>query len=116
MIKVYIASPYTLGLPLENVLRQLRCANELMSLGYSPYVPLLCHFQHAVFPRHYEDWLNHVIGWIPYCDAMIRLPGDSPGADKEVEIAKQYGIPVYLTVKALINDTPEYQTSRSVTK
>jgi len=110
MIRVYIASPYTVGDTQANVAKHLECADKLMTLGYSPYAPLLCHFQHMLLPRPYEDWFGHVINWIQYCDAMIRLPGESSGADKEVEIARLLRIPVYRSIEALKNDTPEYPT------
>ncbi|MCC4908048.1 DUF4406 domain-containing protein [Microbacterium sp. cx-55] len=32
---------------------------------------------------------------LQHCDAVLRLPGDSVGADKDVEIALERGLPVY---------------------
>ena len=32
---------------------------------------------------------------LQHCDAVLRLPGDSAGADKDVEIALERGLPVY---------------------
>lgn len=32
---------------------------------------------------------------LQHCDAVLRLPGESSGADKDVEIAQQFGLPVY---------------------
>ena len=32
---------------------------------------------------------------LQHCDAVLRLPGASTGADRDVEIAQQRGIPVY---------------------
>lgn len=32
---------------------------------------------------------------LQHCDAVLRLPGDSVGADKDVEIARERGLPVY---------------------
>ncbi len=32
---------------------------------------------------------------LQHCDAVLRLPGESFGADKDVEIAQQLGLPVY---------------------
>jgi hypothetical protein len=51
-IKVYIASPYTLGDVAVNVKRQLDCADELMNAGFAPFAPLYSHFQHMVQQRH----------------------------------------------------------------
>lgn len=32
---------------------------------------------------------------LQHCDAVLRLPGESTGADQDVAIARQRGIPVY---------------------
>ena len=32
---------------------------------------------------------------LEHCDAVLRLPGESTGADQDVTIAKRRGIPVY---------------------
>jgi hypothetical protein len=35
---------------------------------------------------------------LQHCDAVLRLPGASRGADRDVEIARERGIPVYTTI------------------
>ncbi|WP_232667361.1 DUF4406 domain-containing protein [Pseudonocardia sp. TRM90224] len=35
---------------------------------------------------------------LQHCDAVLRLPGESTGADQDVAIAKERGIPVYYDV------------------
>lgn len=35
---------------------------------------------------------------LQHCDAVLRLPGDSAGADKDVEIALEQGLPVYRSI------------------
>jgi ABC-type sugar transport system substrate-binding protein len=32
---------------------------------------------------------------LQHCDAVLRLPGESTGADQDVAIARERGIPVY---------------------
>ena len=32
---------------------------------------------------------------LQHCDAVLRLPGESTGADQDVAIARQRGIPVF---------------------
>ena len=32
---------------------------------------------------------------LQHCDAVLRLPGESTGADQDVKIARERGIPVY---------------------
>lgn len=42
-----------------------------------------------------------------HCDAVLRLPGASTGADQDVEIARQRGLPVYHRVEEI----PGYQAA-----
>jgi len=35
---------------------------------------------------------------LAHCDAVLRLPGESTGADQDVAIARERGIPVYHSV------------------
>jgi hypothetical protein len=106
MTKVYIASAYTVGDVAINVKRQLDCADKLMTLGYAPFVPLLTHFQHIAHPRKYQDWVELDLEWLLSCDCVLRLEGESTGADKEVEMAKTYKIPVVYSIKELVKKSP----------
>jgi len=106
MIKVYIASPYSIGDQVVNVRRQITTADELMDLGFIPFVPLLSHFQHMIYPRPYEDWIKMDMTWVKTCDCLLRLSGESKGADIEVERAKECDRPVFYSIKELV----EYYT------
>lgn len=99
--KVYIASPYTIGNIEANVERQLACGDELLDNGFLPFIPLLYHYQHAKHPRDYEDWLAIDKEWILSCDALLRLSGESVGADIEVSHAQENNIPVFYSVEDL---------------
>ncbi len=101
MIKVYIASPYTKGDVAVNVKRQLDCVDELMNLGFAPFAPLYSHFQHMAHPRPYEDWVKIDLEWVKVCDCVLRLDGESNGADGEVEFAGANGIKVFYTIDEL---------------
>lgn len=101
MKAIYIASPYTVGDTAINVRVQMQAADNLMDHGYCPIVPLFSHFQHMHKPRPYQDWLAIDFEKIKRCDALLRLPGDSSGADSEVELAKAIGIPVYFSFEDL---------------
>jgi hypothetical protein len=46
---------------------------------------------------------------LQHCDAVLRLPGDSIGADQDVAIARQRALPVYYRVE----DIPGYPIGRS---
>ena len=103
MIKVFISSPYSIGDPVVNVRNQIDAADELIECGYAPYVPLLSHFQHLVHPQAYRTWMALDHEWLIVCDCLLRLPGISDGADREVEQARTMGIPVFSTIKGLRN-------------
>lgn len=84
-----------------NVKRQLDCVDVLMSMGFAPFAPLYSHFQHMAHPRPYEDWIKIDMEWVKVCDCVLRLKGESIGADDEVEFAKKLGKPVFYTIKSL---------------
>jgi nucleoside 2-deoxyribosyltransferase len=102
-IKVYIASPYTLGDVAINVKAQMDMADRLMSAGFVPFAPLYSHFQHMAHPRPYTDWIKFDLEWIKVCDCLLKLPEESSGADEEVEYAKKIGIPVFYKINDLLN-------------
>lgn len=101
MIKVYIASPYSIGDTAINVKRQLDCANELIMLGYAPFVPLYSHFQHMAHPQPYEVWLMLDMEWLNVCDCILRLHGASAGADFEVMNAIKDNKQVFYSIEEL---------------
>jgi len=105
MIMVYVASPYTLGDTGENVRAQLETGDKLMDMGYCPILPLLTHFQHIHKPRPYCDWMAIDVEKIRRCDVLLRLPGQSKGADDEVECATKLKIPVVYSITELTNTT-----------
>ena len=106
MKTVYIASPYTKGDVAQNVRVQLDIADRLMDLGYCPIVPLFCHFQHLHRHRPYSDWMKIDLKKIELADILLRLPGESSGADREVEHAKALGVPVAYDVEYIIERFP----------
>ena len=101
MIKVYIASPYTKGDVAVNVKVQMDVADVLIERGFAPFVPLYSHFQHMAHPRPYQDWIKLDLEWVASCDCLLRLKGESEGADGEVKYAKELRLPVFYSVEAL---------------
>jgi nucleoside 2-deoxyribosyltransferase len=85
-----------------NVDKAIDVGNRLIDHGLFPYVPHLSHYQHARKPRHYEDWMALDFAWVRRCDALLRLEGDSSGADREVAFANANGIPVFHAVSEVI--------------
>ena len=101
---IYIASPYTIGNQENNVLRQLQVAEVLSEHGFYVHCPLLNHHWNKVYPHTENYWLTLDLAILKGCDALLRLPGESKGADIEVNYAKQRGIPVYLDLVELIEN------------
>lgn len=93
-IKVYVAGPYSKPDPCVNTHDAIRVGSLLWDRGYTPFVPHLTHLWHTVAPRPYIDWLAYDLVWLAACDVLLRLPGESSGADLEIEFAKERGIHV----------------------
>ena len=91
---IYIASPYTVGNSADNVHVQLEAAHRILDMGHCPIAPLLSHYLHIHRPRPYGDWMAMDLAIIKRVDILLRLPGTSPGADREEELARWHGIPV----------------------
>jgi hypothetical protein len=102
MKRVYVAGPYSRGDIVLNIREALFHADWLMAAGYIPFVPHLTGFWHLCFPRAYESWLAYDMEWLRVCDALLRMSGESPGADREVAEAQRLGIPVFYSVPELI--------------
>lgn len=92
---IYIAAPYAIGDHLGNVKRALAVAEDVLRLGHTPYVPLLNHFWDQLYPKPAEEWLRIDFDILFRCDAILRLPGESAGAEAEVKQAKEWQIPIY---------------------
>ncbi len=99
---IFVAGPYSGGDVAVNVKTAIDAADWLMTLGAAVYVPHLCHFQHLVHPRPEADWKENDLEMLRRCDAVFRLRGKSPGADAEVELARELGKPVFRTEAAIV--------------
>lgn len=98
----YIAGPFTNPDPAENTHRAIQCATKLLDDGLVvPYVPHLTLFWHAITPRPYETWLAMDLVVLRRCDALLRLAGHSPGADREVAVARLRCTPIFEDVDEL---------------
>lgn len=114
--RVYVAGPITSsGNLLLNVRNALHVGTRLLKRGYAPYVPHLTCFWEIVAQEdfNYEDWLGLDFNYLSTCDAILRLPGASKGADREVELARERGLRVYLSEAVLCSEEPTTQTSVS---
>lgn len=108
--RVYIAAPYTLGDVAKNVNRVIKVADELVKAGYIPYIPHLTHFWHLVSPKEYDFWLEYDHSFIDHwAQILLRLDGDSDGADGEARRARELGLPVYYSLGELLGICREFK-------
>lgn len=111
--RVYIAGPYSKGGPEENTKIAQEVWNRLWLAGYTPFCPHWSHYQHILLPLPYEDWLMFDLEWLQFCDYLLRLPGESSGAGKEVEVARSINMPVFFSVNDLLTN-PLYSNRQHV--
>lgn len=118
--RVYIAGPISKGNLAENVRQASIAFKELAEAGLAPWCPQWSVFSHPgkLTPlcsggvwadgsasgngMAHADWLAVDLAWVSQADAVYRLPGESTGADREVEEAKRLGIPVFYYLPALL--------------
>lgn len=106
---VYIAGPYSHPDPVENTHRVITTATALLDDGRcAPYVPHTTLLWHLITPRPYETWLALDLDVLARCDAVLRLPGESSGADGEVEYAQSVNIPVFTSIGRLMTWIDEW--------
>ena len=94
-MRVYVAGPITKGDQFANVSNAVRAGERLFNAGHAPYVPHLNYTWHMLIPHENRDWYSLDNEWLAQCEALVRLPGESPGADAEVKLANYLGIPVF---------------------
>ena len=97
-MRVYVAGPYTLGSTAANVRAAIDAGQKLFIAGHTPYIPHLSHLWSLVYPMPYAHWMQLGLDWLHQCEAVLRLPGESAGADVEVSVARSIGIPVFFNV------------------
>lgn len=101
-LRVYIAGPYTKPDPCVNTFNAVQAGQKLLEAGHYPFVPHLTHFWHTMAPNPYEKWLELDMEWLKVSDCVLRLSGESSGADAEVAEAEALGIPVFHNINQVL--------------
>ena len=118
--RVYIAGPISRGDLAHNIRQAEEAFFVLLKAGLAPFCPhWSCYstgpkvvpelpgqpgYVYAVATQAggggccHADWLGADLPWVAVSDALLRLPGESSGADAEVACAREQGIPVFDTV------------------
>ena len=99
---IYVAGPYTGGDPVLNTRKAIEAGEQLRALGFVPFIPHLTHLWHLISPHDIDYWYEYDNEWIRKCDALLRLPGKSKGADAETKLAWDLAMPVFYTIDVLV--------------
>lgn len=116
---VYIASPISKGDLAWNIQQATNAFKELAAAGFAPLCPQWSAFSGPVLVSStggtvyaiasaggcglsHAEWLAVDLVFVARSDAVVRLPGESVGADQEVEYALTHGIPVFDSVEAVV--------------
>jgi hypothetical protein len=92
----YISGPISKGDRADHITRAVEAFRWLIELGYAPHCPQLSIYAEdwhgARFPH--ATWMEIDLAWLIYADLIVRLEGESVGADIEVREAGDLGLPV----------------------
>ena len=103
-LRVYIAGPLTnpdWAQRRQNVLAAIDVARHLIVAGYAPLCPHLFDYMAKNEEIPYEMWLACDFAWLEIADAVWCIPGQSPGTEREVALARALGIPVVSSLREL---------------
>lgn len=103
---VYVSGPMsTSGEPGINLHCAVHAAATLVENSFLPFVPHLTWIMHAIQPMvDVEQWKHFTMSWVDRSDILLRLAGDSDGADDEVKRAVSLNIPVFYSMSHLLTD------------
>ncbi len=114
---VYIACPLSLGDPRSNVAAADYAQWAIMQHGIAVINQALTCWcgaaaANATAPNPkawglyrtitHDTWIKHSLALVSRADAVVRLPGESRGADAETAHARSLGIPVFDGLQALL--------------
>jgi len=104
-MRVYISGPLEGWDQRQNIRRALLAMESIILSGNDPFCPHLSWFAGLFMlgcvPR--TVWMRLDLAWLSQADVVVRIPGESPGADVEVARAGELGIPVVFGVKAFFD-------------
>jgi hypothetical protein len=102
--RIYISGPLTSsGNVLDNLDRAMSAARALIAAGFAPLCP---HLTYHVDPGEeipHATWMAIELPWVSVAEGVLRLPGESLGADLEVARAEEQGVPVFKSIADLVD-------------
>ncbi len=120
--RVYIAGPISKGDLVHNLNQATAAFVALAKAGFAPFCPHWSAYCKRATSRReawgvevtcqatvegndqmtHADWMGVDLPWVEVSDALLRLPGESTGADMEVHHARAHGVPVFHSIEDLV--------------
>ena len=100
--RIYLSGPMTGWNILENVTRAIGVYRELIEAGFAPLCPHLNYYADQAGAIPHAVWMEIDLPWVAAADAVLRIPGESPGSDIEQVRAELLGVPVFTSLAALL--------------
>lgn len=91
---IYLSGPLTKGDRSANVFAFMQAHEILMDAGFSVVNPGLTALLPWAWEKDHADWIACDLEIVERCDMLVRLPGESKGADQERWHAIHHLIPV----------------------
>lgn len=99
---IYISGPITRGDKIHNHHQAILAHRELIKLGFSVINPMVSMTYEWNSEIPHEAWLENDLPHVAAAEAVLRLPGESLGAEMECLYAEECGVPIYTSVEDLI--------------
>lgn len=96
MIRAYLSGPITKGNRSWNFYQAAEFQRRLMLAGLAVWNPMLSMLHPDGWSIPHHTWLESDLAWVAVANVVLRLPGESVGADAECAFARDHGIPVLL--------------------
>jgi hypothetical protein len=114
-LRAYIAGPISKGDLAANIRQADEAFFRLLRAGLAPFCPHWSCYSGGPYDAptpqanpggvSQAGWVAADLPWVAVADLVLRLPGESSGADREVALAKQLSIPVFDDIEELIAAT-----------
>ena len=100
--RIYISGPITMGNRKHNFKQAAIAQVVLIKHGMAVFNPMLSMRLPGAFKISHKEWLDNDLPWVESSDAVLRLKGESVGADMENAHAREHGVPVFTSRASLI--------------
>lgn len=96
MRRVYLSGPITKGNRTTNFAMSCEAHRLLLDDGHAVLNPMLSMMHPDAANITWDQWIVSDLKFVEVCDMVVRLPGESKGADTEVLHAEKHGVSIVL--------------------